>query len=137
MCKAGIRERRHAARVVFPSIVGRPTMPDTIIGNDQNDSKLCERRGAEHAWRTDGGTYPIEYGIVTNWHDLKKVCHHRFYKQPRVALTEAPRAPYRGAPSPKARCERTTRGGRDVHLAGDVCVWLSEIRCQMYTTPPL
>jgi actin len=35
-------------------------------------------------------TYPIEHGIVNNWDDMKKIWHHCFYNELRVAPNEHP-----------------------------------------------
>jgi actin len=34
--------------------------------------------------------YPIEHGIVTNWDDIKKIQHHSFSNELRVAPEEHP-----------------------------------------------
>ncbi|KAK4709032.1 hypothetical protein R3W88_029957 [Solanum pinnatisectum] len=35
--------------------------------------------------------YPIEHGIVSNWDDMEKICHHTFYNELRVAPEEHPK----------------------------------------------
>jgi len=64
----------------------------------------------DEAWSKRGvltWKYPIEHVVVTNWDDVEKIWHHRFYNQRRVApqstlCSEAPR-------NPEAHRERMTQ----------------------------
>ena len=69
MCNAGFAGD-DAPRAVFPSIVGRPAMPDIMVGMDQKDSYVGDETQRQ-ARRVDVEV-PIEHGVVTNWDDIVK-----------------------------------------------------------------
>ena len=52
--------------------------------------------------------YTIEHGIVTNWTDVKKILHHTFCNEPRVAPEENPVLLTEVPLNPKANRERMT-----------------------------
>src|SRR2546423_148600 len=103
MIKAGVAGEE-APKVVFPTVVGRPsgsTDPEeTYVGEEA----LAKSRTGKFAL-----SYPIDRGdIVTNWEDMERIWRYTFEQlevQPEdasVLLTEPPL-------NPKANRERATQ----------------------------
>ena len=60
-----------APLVEVPAVVGGMSYNERYIGNDAITTKRILRHVA----------YPIEYGIVNNWDDMRRLWHHTFYKE--------------------------------------------------------
>ena len=73
MCKACFTGD-FAPRAVFASIVGRPAMPDIMVGLDQRDSYVGDEAQSKRGVLTL--KCPIEHGIVTNWDDMENLASH-------------------------------------------------------------
>jgi len=86
MCKAGL-SGDDAPRSSFPSIVGRPKYENIMVGMNKEAYVGEEAQAKKGVLKL---TYPIEHGIVNNWDDMKKIWHHCFYNELRVAPNEHP-----------------------------------------------
>ena len=84
MCKAGL-SGDDAPRSSFPSIVGRPKYENIMVGMNKEAYVGEEAQAKKGVLKLD---YPIEHGIVNNWDDMKKIWHHCFYNELRVAPNE-------------------------------------------------
>ena len=66
-----------SARAIFPSVVGRPrTKPgatDSTTGTQSNGDVFVGDE-AQSKRSILSVRHPIEYGIITNWDDMEKVC---------------------------------------------------------------
>ena len=93
-CKAGFAGN-DAPRSVFSNIVGRPKVPQVMVGLDNNDiymgSDAESKRGVLKCTR------PIQEGEVVNWDDMEKLWHYTLQCELRVSpehhpvlLTESP-----------------------------------------------
>eukprot|EP00917_Polyrhabdina_sp_WS-2016_P027047 GHVP01057855.1.p1 GENE.GHVP01057855.1~~GHVP01057855.1.p1 ORF type:complete len:377 (-),score=57.08 GHVP01057855.1:42-1172(-) len=97
MVKAG-SAGEDAPRAIFASIIGRPKVPNAMIGADQKEAYVGDEAQAKRGILKL--SYPIAHGIITNWDDMERIWHHTFFNELRVSpeeqpvlLTEAPRNP--------------------------------------------
>ncbi|KAG8795829.1 actin [Serendipita sp. 398] len=83
---------------IFPTVVCRARRQEVSIGVGQKVSYV----GHEAQSRRDVQTlrYPVENGIITNWHDMERIWYHIIYNELHVSpenqsilLTEAPLNP--------------------------------------------
>lgn len=95
MCKAGL-SGDDAPRSSFPSIVGRPKYENILVGMNKEAYVGEEAQAKKGVLKL---AYPIEHGIVNNWDDMKKIWHHCFYNELRVAPNEHPTLLTEGNPS--------------------------------------
>jgi actin-related protein len=97
MVKAGFAGE-DSPSCVFPSIIGRPKYRNMMrIGYGDNETHVYVGDTAQSKRGVLKLSYPIKYGIVTNWDDMETIWNHVFHDQletdPRsryVMLTEAP-----------------------------------------------
>jgi actin len=100
MVKAGFAGE-DSPSCVFPSIIGRPKYRNMMrIGYGDNETHVYVGDTAQSKRGVLKLSYPIKYGIVTNWDDMETIWNHVFHDQletdPRsryVMLTEAPENP--------------------------------------------
>lgn len=86
MCKAGL-SGDDAPRSSFPSLVGRPKYENIMVGMNKEAYVGEEAQAKKGVLKL---SFPIEHGIVNNWDDMKKIWHHCFYNELRVAPNEHP-----------------------------------------------
>ena len=77
-----------APRAVFPSIVGRPTHPGVIVGDDPDKHYVGDEAQSNHS--VLNLEYPIEHSIVRNWDAMEKIWHHTFYNELKIDPSEHP-----------------------------------------------
>ena len=93
-CKAGFAGN-DAPRSVFSSVVGRPKVPQIMVGLDNNDvymgSDAEKNRGVLKCTR------PVQEGDIVNWDDMEKLWYYTLQVELRVSpelhpvlLTESP-----------------------------------------------
>ena len=68
-------------------MVGRPKYENIMVGMNKDCYVGEEAQAKKGVLKI---SYPIEHGIVNNWDDMKKIWHHCFYNELRVAPNEHP-----------------------------------------------
>ena len=99
-----------APRAVFPTVVGRPRLPNVMIGF--GDGILVGDRALSSGSRAGPNkliSSPMKQGMVTNWDDMERIWHHTFYKELRVAPEEHPVVMADAVSTPKAEREKMTK----------------------------
>jgi actin, other eukaryote len=96
VCKAGF-SGDHLPRSVFPSIIGRPRMPISVMTSTEGlyiGEEALNKKGILNL------KYPIDHGIISNWEDMECIWKHIFAIELRVPsedssvlLTEPPLNP--------------------------------------------
>lgn len=98
-----------APTAIFESVVGRPRHTGVMVGLGLLGEK--DRFVGDEVLRRRGilcQNYPMERGMVKNWDDMEKICHHTFYNELRVAPEKHPIL-LTGVPlSPKANRKKMT-----------------------------
>ena len=97
VCKVGFAGEE-VPKCVFSNIVGRSRFNGVMLGLDNKSCFVGEE--AQHKRGILTLRYPMEHGIVTNWHDMELIWDHAFSNELRVCaadhpvfLTEAPLNP--------------------------------------------
>lgn len=93
-----------APRAVFPSVVGRSSLP-----HDQSTLYIGDEAQRKSAIRSFRLHYPIEHGIVTNWEKMEQIWEHIFKNQLRVSSSEHPVLLTEASFNSKANREKMTK----------------------------
>lgn len=106
ICKAGFAGD-DAPRIVFPSIIGRPTHSNLVSEDNIKDSYIGN--DAQNKISVLKINYPIERGIVKDWNDMEKIWHHIFFNELMVSPNDFPVLLTEALLNPKSNREKMTQ----------------------------
>ncbi|KAM6045682.1 LOW QUALITY PROTEIN: actin-1-like [Theristicus caerulescens] len=75
-------------RSVFTASVGRSKIKATMLGAGQKECYIGE--AAQSKRRVLSLNYPVDYGIVTHWHDTERIWRHVYEYELRIKASERP-----------------------------------------------
>ena len=103
--KSGFAGNDHPS-AVFPTIIGRRRHAAAILETNQQDQYIGKRALVNKDVLTIH--YPIEHGIVADWHGMEKIWHHTFYNELHAAPEEHPLLITDSSLNPKGNREKMT-----------------------------
>ena len=102
MCRAGFAGDE-APRAVFPSVVGRAYLEETMLSTCKPiciGDEALKKRGVLSL------SYVTQRGVVTNWEDMELILEHAFHNELRVTPSEHPVLLTEPPLNPKANKEK-------------------------------